>query len=72
VLRARSSARFLPEEGWELILDAAPGLDLGPARVRTFTRRVTDGGHPLPRELIVEVRGHAASLDGAITKFAVR
>ena len=71
VLRARSSARFLPEGGWELNFDAVPGLGLGAVRVRTFTRWVASGEHPLPRELIVEVRGHAASLEEAIAKFGV-
>ena len=32
---------------------------------------MADGGHSLPRELIVEVRGHAGSLYEAIGKFAV-
>ena len=71
VLRARSSARFLPEGGWVLNLDAVPGLGLGAARVRTFTRWVASGEHSVPRELIAEVRGHAASLDEAIVKFAM-
>jgi hypothetical protein len=69
VLRARSAARFLPEEGWELLLDAVPGLGLGPVRIRAATRWVAVGGHTLPRELIVEVRGHATSLDEAVAKF---
>jgi hypothetical protein len=34
VLRSQSSARFLPEEGWELNFDAVPGLGLGAVRVR--------------------------------------
>ncbi len=71
VLRAQSSARFLPEEGWELNFDAVPGLGLGAVRVRIFTRWVASGEHSLPRELIVEVRGHAASLEEAIAKFGV-
>ncbi len=71
VLRARSSARFLPEEGWELNLDAVHGLQLGAVRVRTFTRWVPFGEHSLPRELIVEVCGRASSLDEAIAKFGM-
>lgn len=71
VMRARSSARFLPEEGWELNLEAVPGLGLGPVRVRTFTRWAEDGGHQVPRELIVEVRGRTGSLDDAVAKFSV-
>jgi|GEM_PF-1657158 len=69
VLRALSSARFLPEEGWELNFDAVPGLGLGAVRVRAFTRWVPSGENSIPRELVVEVRGHAASLDEAVAKF---
>ncbi len=71
VLRALSSARFLPEEGWELNLDAVPGLGLGAIRVRAFTRWVASGESSMPRELVVEVRGRAVSLDEAISKFEV-
>jgi hypothetical protein len=70
VLRARSAARFLPEEGYELVLNV-PKLDLQGVRVRTFTRWVDEGDKELPRELIVEVRGHAGSLDDAAAKFSV-
>jgi hypothetical protein len=70
VLRARSAARFLPEEGCELVLNV-PKLDLRGVRVRTFSRWVDEGGKELPRELIVEVRGHAGSLDEAAAKFSV-
>jgi hypothetical protein len=69
VLRARSSARFLPEEGCELVLNV-PGFGLERVRVRTFTRWVGEGGKQLPRELIVEVRGETSSLDDAAAKFA--
>ncbi len=48
----------------------APELDLQAIRVRTFTRWVDDGSKHLPRELVVEVRGHATSLDDAVAKFA--
>lgn len=71
VLRARSSARFLPEEGWELNLSEVVQLGLGPVRVRTFTRWVANGERSLPRELIVEVRGQAISLDEAAAKFGM-
>jgi len=71
VLRAPSSARFLPEGGWQLDLDSVPGLGLGAVRVRTFTRWVASGEFSLPRELIVEVRGKAGSLDDAVTKFTM-
>jgi hypothetical protein len=70
VLRTRSAARFLPEEGCELVLNV-PNLDLQGVRVRTFTRWVDEGGKELPRELIIEVRGHAGSLDEAAAKFSV-
>jgi len=69
VLRALSSARFLPEEGWEFHLESVAGLGLGAVRVRTFTRWVAIGGDSVPRELIVEVRGRAGSLDEAAGKF---
>jgi len=70
VFRARSSARFLPEKGCELVLNV-PDLDLQGVRVRTFTRWVNEAGKELPRELIVEVRGHAGSLDEAAAKFSI-
>jgi hypothetical protein len=69
VLRAPSSARFLPEEGLELNI-AAPALDVQRARLRAFTRWVEENGQQLPRELIVEVRGDAPSLEEAVAKFA--
>jgi len=69
VLRARSSAKFLPEEGCELVLNV-PNLDLQGVRLRTFTLWVDEAGKQLPRELIIEVRGHADSLDEAAAKFA--
>ena len=68
VHRAQSSARFLPEEGWELNLDV-PDLGLA-VRVRAFTRWVDENGHQIPRELVLEVRGKADSLDEAAAKFA--
>ncbi|HEX5348838.1 MAG TPA: hypothetical protein VFW64_17300 [Pseudonocardiaceae bacterium] len=70
VFRARSAARFLPEEGCELVLNA-PNLDLQGIRVRTFTGWVDEGGKELPRELIIEVCGRAGSLDEAAAKFSV-
>lgn len=69
VLRALSSARFLPEEGWEFRLESVPGLGLGAVNVRTFTRWAAVDGHSVPRELIVEVRGCAGALDEAAGKF---
>lgn len=71
VLRALSSARFLPEEGWEFHFESVPGLGLGAVRVRAFTRWAAAGENSVPRELIVEVRGHAGSLDEAARKFQV-
>lgn len=47
-----------------------PSLNIQRVRVRTFTRWVDASGKQLPRELVVEVRGHAASLDEAAGKFA--
>lgn len=70
VLRAPSSARFVPEGGWELNLEGIPALGLGAVRVRAYTRWVQDGALNLPRELVVEVRAHAASLDEAVANFA--
>ena len=70
VLRASSAARFLPEEGWEHHFHL-PMLGLGTVRTRTFTRWVQEGSHSIPRELVVEVKGHASSLDEAIAKFSV-
>jgi hypothetical protein len=69
VLKALSSARFLPEEGWQILLNV-PNLGLDGVRVRTFTRWVEAGDQSLPRELVVEVRGVAPSLDEAIVTFA--
>jgi hypothetical protein len=69
VLRARSSARFLPEEGCEFNI-AVPGLGLGHVRVRTYTAWSGTAEQSIPRELIIEVRGPAPSLDEAVTKFA--
>jgi hypothetical protein len=48
VLRAPSAARFLPEEGWELVLNV-PDLDVDGVRVRTFTRWVDEQGKQLPQ-----------------------
>jgi hypothetical protein len=69
VLRARSSARFLPEEGFSVSFNDVPGC-AGPVRFGLRTRWV-DEGHaaPLPRELWIEARGPAPSLDHAITVF---
>jgi hypothetical protein len=68
VLRARSSAHFLPEEGCTFTFGLPRGL--GRVRVGTFTSWAGGGEHSLPRELVVEVRGRAASLDEAIANFA--
>lgn len=69
VLRARSSARFLPEEGWEHNF-SLPDLELGPVRTRAFTRWVA-GAYSVPRELVIEVKGRAGSLDEAGAKFSM-
>src|SRR5689334_15932164 len=70
VLRARSTARFKPEEGVEVLLGA--GSDSTPAvRVRLRTRWVEEGHEaPMPRELWIEGRGSASSLDEAVSKIA--
>ena len=70
VLRARSSAHFLPEEGWEHHF-SLPALTLGTVRTRAFTRWVKEGAHSIPRELVVEVKGRAGSLDEAVAKFSM-
>lgn len=69
VMRARSGAYFVPEGGWQLNLEPAVALGVGALRIRTFTRWVGAGDASLPRELVLEVRGPASSLDDAIAKF---
>jgi hypothetical protein len=69
VLRAHSAARFVPEEGWAIVMDV-PNLGLKRLRIRTWTRWVNEAGKELPRELIVEARGPAGSLHEATAKFA--
>jgi len=59
----------LPEEGWEHHF-SVPSLALGTLRTRAFTRWVTQGSHSIPRELVVEVKGHAGSLDEAVATFS--
>ncbi|MCA1702087.1 MAG: hypothetical protein LC808_01970 [Actinobacteria bacterium] len=69
VLRARSSARFMPEEGFEVFFGDVPG-SAGPVRFRVRTRWVDEGHEaPMPRELWIEGRGPAPSLDHAVAKF---
>ncbi|GAA3013002.1 hypothetical protein LV75_000462 [Actinokineospora diospyrosa] len=68
VLRAKSSAKFLPDEVWELSIKV-PELGLADLLVRMFTRWAVEAGQRLPRELVVEVRGWANSLDDALGKF---
>lgn len=70
VLRASSSAYFLPEEGWEHHF-LLPDPTLGTVRTRTFTRWVTEGSISVPRELVIEVKGRAGSLDEAGAKFSM-
>src|SRR5215207_853892 len=69
VYRARSAARFFPNEFFELTV-ASPHFPLGPIRLRSFTSWVGEEPLALPRELIVEARGPAASLDDAVTTFS--
>lgn len=70
VLRASSSAYFLPEEGWEHHF-SLPGLGIGTIRTRAFTRWVAVGSHSVPRELVIEVKGRAGSLDEAGARFSM-
>jgi hypothetical protein len=66
VLRARSSARYKPEEGEEVLL-SMPGI-AGKIRLRLRTRWVDEGFEaPTPRELWIEGRGPAQSLDAAVS-----
>jgi len=69
VLRATSSAWLPPDQGWELHLGSAPRLGLGAVRVRVSTRWEGTEENAVPRELIVEIRGRAGSLDEAARKF---
>jgi hypothetical protein len=59
----------LPEEGLEIMLNV-PVQGLESLRLRAFTRWVNEGGNEIPRELIIEVRGHSGSLNEATAKFA--
>lgn len=69
VLRARSSARFMPEEGFEVSFGDVPG-SFGSVRFRVRTRWVDEGHEaPIPRELWIEGRGPAPSLDHAVANF---
>jgi hypothetical protein len=69
VLRARSSARFLPEEGFSVSFNDVPGC-AEPVRFGLRTRWVDEGyAAPLPRELWIEARGPAPSLDHAVAVF---
>jgi len=70
VFRAASSARFLPEEGWEHYFHIA-AFTSETVRTRAFTRWVPEGSHSSPRELVVEVKGHADSLDEAVARFGM-
>src|SRR5688500_10363362 len=68
VLRSHSSARLLPEDGLSVTFDL-PG-SAGPVRFIVRTRWVDEGyAAPLPRELWIEARGPAPSLDHAMTMF---
>ncbi|HEX3962995.1 MAG TPA: hypothetical protein VHZ03_41235 [Trebonia sp.] len=69
VCRAASSARFLPEEGFEQQVHI-PSLGPGAARVRAFTRWAPDGPHQVPRELVIEVKGRARTLAHAGSTFS--
>jgi hypothetical protein len=70
VLRARSAARFKPEEGHEFFISSPPDC-AGTVRFRLRTRWVDEGHEaPVPRELWIEARGPAPTLDVAVSSFA--
>ena len=70
VHRATSAAILLPEQGFEIPL-INPGPLQGGFRIRMSTRWEHAGfGSPIPRELTVEVRGPASSLDEATLVFS--
>jgi hypothetical protein len=69
VCRAASSARFAPEEGWEQHVHV-PVLGPSSVRARAFTRWAQEGPHQIPRELIIEVKGRAGSLEQAGSTFS--
>jgi hypothetical protein len=69
VCRAASSARFVPEEGWEQHV-RIPALGLSAVRARAFTRWTQEGPHQIPRELVIEVKGRAGSLEQAGSTFS--
>jgi hypothetical protein len=58
VCRAASSARFVPEEGWEQHVHI-PALGPSAVRARAFTRWAQEGLHQIPRELVIEVKGRS-------------
>lgn len=67
VARARSGARLLPEH--EFACNGVPTPE-GPVRVVVRTRWEDAGlEHPVPRELWIDVRGQATSLDAAVEAF---
>ncbi|MFC3898573.1 hypothetical protein ACFOWZ_44500 [Lentzea rhizosphaerae] len=67
--RARSSARFSPDDGIEVTISDVPG-SAKPVRFRSGTRWV-DEGHdaPTPRELWIEAVGPAQTLNKAAAIF---
>lgn len=69
VCRAASSARFLPEVGFEQHV-LIPAIGPGVARARAFTRWAPDGPHQVPRELVIEVKGRAGTLAQAGATFS--
>ncbi|MCW2899246.1 MAG: hypothetical protein JWO67_1511 [Streptosporangiaceae bacterium] len=69
VVRARSSARFLPGQGQEVLLGPGPQVPTQ-LRIRLQTRWADEGfTSQVPRELVIEVRGEAPSLDAAVSHF---
>jgi hypothetical protein len=69
VMRAPSAARFKICEGQQIDIVPAEGVP-HPIRLRYSTRWVNEGySNPLPRELWIEAKGVAATLDDAVSRF---
>lgn len=59
----------MPEEGWEQHV-RIPALGPSTLRARAFTRWTQEGPHQIPRELVIEVKGFAGSLEQAGSTFS--
>jgi hypothetical protein len=69
VFRAPSPAHFLPEKGFQQHV-RIPALGPGAVRIRAFTRWAPDGPDPVPRELVIEIKGRAGALAQAGPAFS--